>query len=242
MTTEEKRLILLKKLCAGAIQKDFAKAIGVNASYLSQIMTRKRLIGEVAAKNWEERLGLIPGVLVHPQFSHVSEATPVASLYLPVSRRGGKDHDIDPSGDHDETSVKRTQILLALIGKHSQVDFCSYYNLSPAYVSQLVNGHRAMGGRTAKSFEEKIGLVPGTLEHPQSVQVDTPEQIVSLFKDPDSLMRKMSSAGRLLLHNLEAMIKLGALSEAHISTLSNLAYQLALPNLDEIHEGKLRHE
>lgn len=51
---------------AGASQKDFANSHGLDASYLSQILNGHRKMGEKAAANLEEKIGLTSGSLVNP--------------------------------------------------------------------------------------------------------------------------------------------------------------------------------
>lgn len=51
---------------AGASQKDFANQHGLDASYLSQILNGHRNLGEKAAANLEEKIGLAAGSLVSP--------------------------------------------------------------------------------------------------------------------------------------------------------------------------------
>ncbi len=60
---------------AGASQKDFANQHGLDASYLSQILNGHRNLGEKAAANLEEKIGLAAGSLVSPARSEV--ASPV---------------------------------------------------------------------------------------------------------------------------------------------------------------------
>lgn len=47
-------------------QKEFAEAHNLDASYLSQLINGHRKLGEKAASNLEEKIGLASGTLVHP--------------------------------------------------------------------------------------------------------------------------------------------------------------------------------
>lgn len=60
------RVEALKAVMAGASQKDFANQYGLDASYLSQILNGHRNLGEKAAANLEEKIGLPTGSLVSP--------------------------------------------------------------------------------------------------------------------------------------------------------------------------------
>ena len=56
----------------------------------------------------------------------------------------------------------RIKNLARLIGnpdKHGAVaQFAKKHDLDPTYIRQLLGGHRNMGERSARNFEEKIGL------------------------------------------------------------------------------------
>ncbi|WP_312374969.1 helix-turn-helix transcriptional regulator [Pseudomonas oryzihabitans] len=62
---------------------------------------------------------------------------------------------------------QRVQVLRALIAASSLKDFADRYGLNPAYLSQLLNGHRPLGEKAANRMESAIGLPPGTLTNPR---------------------------------------------------------------------------
>ena len=64
---------------AGASQKDFANQHGLDASYLSQILNGHRNLGEKAAANLEDKIGLPSGALVSPSAATEEYATSVQS-------------------------------------------------------------------------------------------------------------------------------------------------------------------
>lgn len=66
MNMTKLRVDALKALMAGASQKDFANRHGLDASYLSQLLTGHRNLGEKAAATLEQKIGLAPGTLVNP--------------------------------------------------------------------------------------------------------------------------------------------------------------------------------
>lgn len=66
MDINKLRANALKAVMAGASQKDFANLHGLDASYLSQILNGHRNLGEKAAANLEEKIGLPSGSLVSP--------------------------------------------------------------------------------------------------------------------------------------------------------------------------------
>lgn len=243
MTTEAKRLILLNKIIAGRSQKQFANDTGLNESYLSQLMTGRKKFGEKAAKNMEERLGLIPGVLQHPSDVNILKNTNVDSFYSALS--SFSEPGVRPSLHKAplKTEAKRIEILKAIIGLRSQVDFCDHYGLSAAHLSQLTHGKRVMGTRSAKNIEEKLGLIPGTLEHPLDIETESPQSILELFLEPFSVMpERPRSPGRQLLRNLEALIKQGALSDDHIHILDLTAGQFAKDRLENTKAGAATNE
>lgn len=230
MTTEEKRLLIFKRICAGQSQVDFASSSGINASYISQLMGGHKLIGERAAQNLEIRLGLIPGILVHPHPDSALDSTPVSTLYLPEEEDA-----VDDDGAAQEVFKKRLSILKALIGDVSRVEFCNAYKLNPAYLNHLMNGARKIGAKSARSLEESLGLKPGVLEHPNEVELDTLEKIQNLYLIPKP---QISAKGRLFLANMESILNLSAITDDHIELLGSMAYQLALPRLDDTHDRR----
>ena len=234
MTTEEKRLILLKQICAGKLQKDLVEASGLNQSYLSQILNGRRIIGEKAAKNLESKLGLRPGVLVNPQCWNSLGTTPVAALFLIGSE--GLTGDRISVTDEDpgfEVNAKRVAILRALVGETSRAAFCSAYSLNQSYLTNIFNGVSKFGAKSARNMEEVLELRPGVLEHPVGVEYDSPEKLQALY-----LHHKpgLTPKGRLLLKNLGSMLELDVLSDEQIDLLSSIASQFALPRIEALNE------
>jgi len=60
------RVEALRRVIGPLSQKDFADQHDLDASYLSQILNGHRSLGEKAALNLEQKIGLTPGVLVNP--------------------------------------------------------------------------------------------------------------------------------------------------------------------------------
>ncbi|MFK3641219.1 hypothetical protein [Pseudomonas protegens] len=60
------RVEALRRVIGPLSQKDFADQHDLDASYLSQILNGHRGLGEKAALNLEQKIGLAPGVLVNP--------------------------------------------------------------------------------------------------------------------------------------------------------------------------------
>ncbi|MNL04307.1 Peptidase S24-like protein [compost metagenome] len=80
MDINQTRVKALKAVMAGASQKDFANQYGLDASYLSQILNGHRNLGEKAAANLEDKIGLPKGSLVSPSApEEQAPITPVAS-------------------------------------------------------------------------------------------------------------------------------------------------------------------
>ena len=66
MDIYEQRIRALRHAMAGLSQKDFANQHGLDASYLSQLLTGHRKLGERAAATLEAKIELAPGTLVAP--------------------------------------------------------------------------------------------------------------------------------------------------------------------------------
>lgn len=86
----------------------------------------------------------------------------------------------------------RISALSKLIGAEQIKDFAQRYGLNASYLSQLLNGHRELGEKSALSLEERIGLPPLSLCYPQeirsidsAVQMRTPLE----FQDTDAVLR-----------------------------------------------------
>ncbi|WP_095169221.1 XRE family transcriptional regulator [Pseudomonas sp. Irchel 3H3] len=80
MDINQTRVKALKAVMAGASQKDFANQHGLDASYLSQILNGHRNLGEKAAANLEDKIGLPKGSLVSPPApEEQAPITPAAS-------------------------------------------------------------------------------------------------------------------------------------------------------------------
>jgi len=66
MDINKLRVEALRAIMAGASQKEFADRHNLDASYLSQILNGHRGLGDKAAKNLEEKIGLPSGSLITP--------------------------------------------------------------------------------------------------------------------------------------------------------------------------------
>lgn len=93
----------------------------------------------------------------------------------------------------------RIQNLAALIGdreKHGAVaEFSRKHNLDPAYVRQLLDGHRNMGEKSARNFEEKIGLDRGYLDREDTGNV----KVSARFLKASNEARNLPVAGQEFL-------------------------------------------
>lgn len=74
MDIYEQRIKALRQAMAGLTQKDFANQHGLDASYLSQLLTGHRKLGEKAASSLEAKIQLAPGTLVAPTQQDGDEA------------------------------------------------------------------------------------------------------------------------------------------------------------------------
>jgi transcriptional regulator with XRE-family HTH domain len=95
MDINQARVKALKAVMAGASQKDFANQFGLDASYLSQILNGHRNLGEKAAANLEEKIGLPSGTLVSPiggaeRAEALPQATSAADMVRQMLDKQGK--------------------------------------------------------------------------------------------------------------------------------------------------------
>ena len=72
----------------------------------------------------------------------------------------------------------RQKNLIKQIGaveKHGAVaNFARENNLDPTYIRQIINGHRTMGEKSARNFEQALKLKPGTLDKETSYEINEP--------------------------------------------------------------------
>jgi transcriptional regulator with XRE-family HTH domain len=223
MTIEQKRLQVLKKLMEGKLHKDFHQMLGISQGYLSHIMTGRNSISEKVALKLEGNLNLVPGTLVNP--SDVSAIVSVdylyrtpGDVYWPAVTRPTPEESIKQIED------RRLAILVAIIGGQPLNPFCANYDLNTSYVSQLINGVKTIGERSAKTLEKKLHLVPDTLIHPEVVDVTDPEAVSALF-DPEHQHLSIQAQG--LLRQLNLYLRAGLLSDEQISILKLTAGQFA---------------
>jgi len=71
-----------------------------------------------------------------------------------------------------EMKERRKRTLARLIGDMRTKDFAEQYDLDASYLSQILNGHRGMGEKAARTMEMKIGLPEGTFLHPSMEDVE----------------------------------------------------------------------
>lgn len=66
----------------------------------------------------------------------------------------------------------RLETLKKVIGNDKASEFCQKYNISPSFISQILNGKRNIGDTAALSLEQDLGLPAGTISAPQRVEMD----------------------------------------------------------------------
>jgi SOS-response transcriptional repressor LexA len=70
-----------------------------------------------------------------------------------------------PMTDMTYAQQRRINALRRLVNEHgSQAEFARKFGLDASYISQILSGHRGFGERSARNFESKIGLPPGSLD------------------------------------------------------------------------------
>lgn len=122
MDINQIRVKALRAVMAGATQKDFANQHGLDASYLSQILNGHRNLGEKAAANLEEKIGLAPGTLVVPEASTADAdqqkvATTAAEMVRQMLAKQGKNLPADAkerllaAADEQASELKLASVL-----------------------------------------------------------------------------------------------------------------------------------
>lgn len=137
----------------GFTQKDFADLHGLDASYLSQLLNGHRRLGERAAANLEEKIGLSRGVLVSPVDDEnpsgptaiAQKATVLAALASPRSQAAlAKIAQAAESGRLTEQDVLLLEALAERIAAPKHPD--------PATTSSSEGNKVSMRGR----FKDKL--------------------------------------------------------------------------------------
>jgi transcriptional regulator with XRE-family HTH domain len=90
----------------------------------------------------------------------------------------------------------RIQALRQLIGQQQLKDFANAHDLDPSYLSQILNGHRAMGEKAAATMAAKIGISPNILVNPAQ-EITTIGQAVSTASGEGDERQALSIAGLL---------------------------------------------
>jgi len=84
----------------------------------------------------------------------------------------------------------RIAALRVVMGGTTQKAFAKRHGFNASYLSQIMNGHRNLGERTAAFLEEKIGLPKGALVYPLSFD----EGSISTVVEPGPTAARQSDA------------------------------------------------
>lgn len=226
MTTEEKRLQVFKKLIEGKPHKEFQEKLKISQGYLSHILTGRKYLSEKTAIKFESSLGLIPGTLVKPQ--DVGAITSIEALYATEQSNSGLDQQSSaPQVAIQVIENRRLNILLAIIGDQSLNAFCSNYDLNTSYISQLLNGVKTIGERSAKTLEDKLCLTQGSLMYPEEIDPFDGKAVCALFS-PESQYLSANAQG--LLRQLTLFLRAGLITDEQINILKLTAGQFAKAN------------
>jgi len=69
---------------------------------------------------------------------------------------------------NDVRETRRLNLKMLVERKASTADFARFYQVDATYISQLLNGHRNMGEKSARNLEAKCGLPEKWLDQSQS--------------------------------------------------------------------------
>jgi transcriptional regulator with XRE-family HTH domain len=223
MTIEDKRLEVFKKLIEGKRHKEFKEKLKISQGYLSQILTGRKPLSEKTAIKFESSLNLIPGTLVKPQ--DVGTIASIEGLYADAQSCSGLDQaSSTPEAVIQVLEERRLAILLAIIGNQPLQTFCTNFHLNTSYISQLINGVKTIGERSAKNLEDKLCLTTGTLMYPQEIDASDEQAVISLF-NPES--QHLSANAQGLLRQLTLFLRASLLTDEHINILKLTAGQFA---------------
>jgi transcriptional regulator with XRE-family HTH domain len=87
MDISTQRTAALRRVMGNISQKDFSDLHGLDASYLSQLLNGHRKLGEKAAANLEEKIGLPKGSLVSPPITDEAQALTPAPAASPLPKK-----------------------------------------------------------------------------------------------------------------------------------------------------------
>lgn len=94
MDIYQKRIAALNTLLGGLTKKDFADRHDLDASYLSQILSGHRNLGERAAATMEKKIGVPAGTLVSPNIGEVSETKAAYAVLAINSNTTGEERPV----------------------------------------------------------------------------------------------------------------------------------------------------
>lgn len=114
----------------------------------------------------------------------------------------------------------RVKALRQLVGERLLKDFANEHDLDASYLSQILNGHRAMGEKAAANMERKIGAPQGYLVRPPA----------SIEQLADSAPRGGSFAIPEIARLISAAIADGRLTADDSEELRRLALHLIKKN------------
>lgn len=95
--------------------------------------------------------------------------------------------------DMTSTSFRLAHLLLAIEEAGSIVALCERVGFSPQYLSQLKNGTRGIGHRTARELERKLGYPEGAFDLPPKDDGTTLEAALHQLT-PDARLQVIYSA------------------------------------------------
>ncbi len=128
------------------------------------------------------------------------------------------------------------------MGDLTQKDFANSHGLDASYLSQLLNGHRALGEKAAANLEQKIGLSPGSLVAPAAnVSPETERPAAKPVLDKKRLMETL---GFITIPHLNVAASMGPgnVPEHHVEVIRDITVNfdwlktqgLAFSNLDNL--------
>lgn len=176
------RIEALRAVMAGTSQKDFANQHGLDASYLSQILNGHRNLGEKAAANLEEKIGLPAGTLVSPSTGAAMESAGAyqveprtsADVVMQMLAKHGK-------GLSDDAKAKiaaATKVSAAVTVDHDEVEVDFYrpgQNGDEVWIAHYDVRGAMGGGQIPDDYPEMLQDVRVSPQHLRSMGVEFKE-------------------------------------------------------------------
>lgn len=122
-----------------------------------------------------------------------------------------------------DINERRIAYLRKTMGAMSQKEFAEAHDLDASYLSQLLNGHRKLGEKAARTLEIKIGLADGSLVSPPG------EDSAAKASNVVHIHRTVKDKNFVLIPHLDIAGSMGqgkSVPEMHIEVIRDMTVHL----------------